>query len=65
MFVVKNPSWKVPCLREKIKTTALKQKTVGATLPETNSSHLKNRPSQKESSLPTINFQVLCWFQGG
>ena len=23
------------------------------------------RPSQKENCLETINFQVLCWFQGG
>ncbi len=25
----------------------------------------ENRPSQKENSLPTIHFQVLCQFQGG
>ena len=25
----------------------------------------ENRVSQKEISLPTIHFQVLCWFQGG
>ena len=24
----------------------------------------ENRPSQKETSLPTIHFQGLCWFQG-
>ena len=27
------------------------------TLPETNSSAPENRPSQKESSIPTIHFQ--------
>ena len=25
----------------------------------------ENRPSQKETSIPTIHFQVLCKFQGG
>ncbi len=33
------------------------------TLPETNIAPEKaheNRPSQKESSIPTIHFQVLC-----
>ncbi len=34
------------------------------TLPETNIAPEK-RPSQKETSIPTIHFQVLCWFQGG
>ena len=32
---------------------------LSATLPETNIAP-ENRPSQKESSLPTIHFQVLC-----
>ena len=34
------------------------------TLPETNIA-TENRPSQKETHLPTIHFQVLCWFWGG
>ena len=34
------------------------------TVPETNIAP-ENRPSQKEISIPTIHFQVLCWFQGG
>ena len=25
----------------------------------------ENGPSQKETSIPTIHFQELCWFQGG
>ena len=25
----------------------------------------ENRLSQKESSIPIIHFQVICWFQGG
>ena len=33
------------------------------TLPKTNIAP-ENRPSQKETSIPT-NFQVLCKFQGG
>ena len=34
------------------------------TLPKTNIAP-ENRPSQKEISIPTIHFQVLCLFQGG
>ena len=34
------------------------------TLPETNIAP-ENRPSQKESSNPTIHFEVLCQLQGG
>ena len=34
------------------------------TLPETNIAP-ENGPSQEESSLPIIHFQVLCSFQGG
>ena len=34
------------------------------TLPQTSIAP-ENRPSQKTSSLETIDFQVLCWFQGG
>ena len=34
------------------------------TLPETNIAP-ENRPSQKESNLPTTIFQGLCWFQEG
>ena len=34
------------------------------TLPATNIAP-ENRPSQKETSLPTIHFRVLCYFQGG
>ena len=37
--------------------------TKGGTLPKTRIAP-ENRSSQKESSLPTINFQVLCQFQG-
>ena len=33
------------------------------TLPETNIAP-ENRPSEKETSIPTIHSQVLCWFQG-
>ena len=33
--------------------------TVKDTLPETNIAP-ENRPSQKESSIPTIRFEVLC-----
>ena len=41
----------------KIKPNDLENHTT--TLPETNIAP-ENRPSQKESSLPTIHFQVLC-----
>ena len=36
------------------------------TLPNKTNIAPQNRPSQKETShsLPTIHFQVLCWFQG-
>ena len=34
------------------------------TLPETNIAP-ENGPSQKETSIPTIHFQGICWFQGG
>ncbi len=34
-----------------------------STPPKTNMEP-ENRPSQKESRLPTIHFQGLCWFQG-
>ena len=37
----------------------LSELSEGVTLPQTNIA-LENRPSQKESSLPTIHFQVLC-----
>ena len=33
------------------------------TLPETNVAP-ENRQSEKEHSLPTIHFQMLCWFPG-
>ena len=32
---------------------------IGHTLPETNIAP-ENRPSQKETTIPTIHFQVLC-----
>ena len=33
-------------------------------LPETNKAP-ENRPAQKETSIPTIHFQMLCQFEGG
>ena len=43
---------------------SIEKKTIWNTLPETNIAP-ENRSSQKETSLPTIHSQVLCWFQGG
>ena len=44
-------------------TTAMLD-TWNITLSETNIAP-ENRPSQKQTSFPTIHFQALCWFQGG
>ena len=38
-----------------------KHQSCTITVPETNIAP-ENRVSQEESSIPTIHFQVLCWF---
>ena len=48
-------------LVEALTTRAFVKEEQGCTLPETNIAP-ENRSSQKETGLPTINFQVLCYF---
>ena len=52
------------CVIQQIHTSVYEVFKRYGTLPETNIAP-ENRPSQKETNIPTIHFLVLCWFQGG
>ena len=54
-----NLHFEVHCPLEVIKNRDLNMTHFGGTLPKTNIAP-ENRPSQKETHLPTIHFQVLC-----